>query len=285
MKTRINTLRPEMLHKLVGENPSIFISDDFAFFKDMYGIVTKQMLEMVRTPQYVEIGRLVRITTGTAVFRINLVPFLLKSRDILVIPENTYIEITDVSTYFNAQGVTFHNLPISFSRCTLLHLNEQDFLRTEKYLDLMWEVLHKETFSMTTIEFLQSALLNDLKHIHQQTEEESTLKLSRGEQIMQKFLDLVAEFGSTQRSVKFYADQLMLTPNHLSAVVREQSKQTVMQWLNERTILQAKVLLKHSDMSNCEIAFQLGFNEATLFSRFFRRETGMSPKEYRKRVP
>ncbi|MBO5975215.1 MAG: hypothetical protein J6P95_05820 [Paludibacteraceae bacterium] len=62
MKTRINTLRPEMLHKLVGENPSIFISDDFAFFKNMYGIVTKQMLEMVRTPQYVEIGRLVRVS-------------------------------------------------------------------------------------------------------------------------------------------------------------------------------------------------------------------------------
>jgi AraC-like DNA-binding protein len=78
------------------------------------------------------------------------------------------------------------------------------------------------------------------------------------------------------------AEQLLLTPNHLSAVVRQQSGQTVMQWLNERTILQAKVLLKHSEMSNSEIAFQLGFNEATLFSRFFRRETGMSPKEYRK---
>lgn len=285
MKTRINTLHPEILHKLVGENSSIFISDNFAFFRDMQSIATQPMLEMVRTPQYVEIGRLVRVTTGTAVFRINLIPFILKTNDVLAIPENTYIEITDVSADFNAQGVSFHNLPISFSRCTLLHLNEQDFLRTGKYLDLIWEVLHKETFSMKTIEFLQSALLNDLKHIHQKTGKKSVLKLSRGEKIMQKFLNLVAEFGSNQRRVKFYADQLTLTPNHLSAVVREQSKQTVMQWLNERTILQAKVLLKHSDMSNSEIAFQLGFNEATLFSRFFRRETGMSPKEYRKRIP
>ncbi|MBO5975214.1 MAG: AraC family transcriptional regulator [Paludibacteraceae bacterium] len=172
-------------------------------------------------------------------------------------------------------------MPISFSRCTLLHLNEQDFLRTGKYLDLMWEVLHKETFSMTTIEFLQSALFNDLKHIQQQSDKQSTQQLSRSEQIMQRFLDLVAEFGATQRNVKFYAEQLLLTPNHLSAVVRQQSGQTVMQWLNERTILQAKVLLKHSDLSNSEIAFQLGFNEATLFSRFFRRETGMTPKKYR----
>jgi len=100
---------------------------------------------------------------------------------------------------------------------------------------------------------------------------------------MQHFLDLVAAHGATERKVAFYAEQLRLTPNHLSSVIRQQSGQTVMQWLNERTILQAKVLLKHSDLSSSDIAFRLGFTEATLFSRFFRRETDMTPKEYRER--
>ena len=100
---------------------------------------------------------------------------------------------------------------------------------------------------------------------------------------MQHFLDLVAAHGATERKVAFYVEQLRLTPNHLSSVIRQQSGQTVMQWLNERTILQAKVLLKHSDLSSSDIAFRLGFTEATLFSRFFRRETDMTPKEYRER--
>lgn len=106
---------------------------------------------------------------------------------------------------------------------------------------------------------------------------------THSEQIMQHFLDLVAAHGATERKVAFYVEQLRLTPNHLSSVIRQQSGQTVMQWLNERTILQAKVLLKHSDLISSDITFRLGFTEATLFSRFFRRETDMTPKEYRER--
>ena len=282
MKTKSNILRPDMLNGFVKSNSEAFISNEFVFFRNMLSAVKQSMLDKVNSPQYVEVGRLTRVLSGTATFRINLLPYNLQKGDVFIITENTYIEITDVSADFNVQAFSFKHLPISFPRSTQLRLPNKDFERIGRYMDLIWEVLHKENFSMQTVEYLQSALFNDLKHIQQQSEKQSTQQLSRSEQIMQRFLDLVAEFGATQRNVKFYAKQLLLTPNHLSAVVRQQSGQTVMQWLNERTILQAKVLLKHSEMSNSEIAFQLGFNEATLFSRFFRRETGMSPKEYRK---
>ena len=285
MKTKSNILHPDMLNGFVKSNSEAFISNDFVFFRNMLSAVKQSMLDKVNSPQYVEVGRLTRVLAGTATFRINLLPYNLQKGDVFIITENTYIEIKDVSADFNVQAFSFKHLPISFPRSTQLRLPNKDFERIGRYMDLIWEVLHKENFSMQTVEYLQSALFNDLKHIQQQSDKQSTQQLSRSEQIMQKFLDLVAEFGATQRNVKFYAEQLLLTPNHLSAVVRQQSNQTVMQWLNERTILQAKVLLKHSEMSNCEIAFQLGFKEATLFSRFFRRETGMSPKEYRKRVP
>lgn len=282
MKTKSNILRPDMLNGFVKSNSEAFISNEFVFFRNMLSAVKQSMLDKVNSPQYVEVGRLTRVLSGTATFRINLLPYNLQKGDVFIITENTYIEIKDVSADFNVQAFSFKHLPISFPRSTQLQLSTNDFERVGRYMDLIWEVLHKENFSMQTVEYLQSALFNDLKHIQQQSDKQSTQQLSRSEQIMQRFLDLVAEFGATQRNVKFYAEQLLLTPNHLSAVVRQQSGQTVMQWLNERTILQAKVLLKHSEMSNSEIAFQLGFNEATLFSRFFRRETGMSPKEYRK---
>ena len=100
---------------------------------------------------------------------------------------------------------------------------------------------------------------------------------------MQHFLDLVAAHGATERKVAFYAEQLRLTPNHLSSVIRQQSGQTVMQWLNERTILQAKVLLRGGIDPIGDIAFALGFDEQGSFARFFKRETGMTPTEYRNR--
>jgi AraC-like DNA-binding protein len=241
------------------------------------------MLEMVRTPQYVEIGRVLRVSDGTATFRINLLPFQLQAGDILVIPENTYIEITDMSDDFNAQTVSHQHLSIGFPRCTQWHLSDNDFARIGRYLDLIWEVVHQDAFSPATVEHMLSALMEDLKRLHKQVVPRFSSHQTHGEQIMQHFLDLVAAHGATERKVAFYAEQLRLTPNHLSSVIRQQSGQTVMQWLNERTILQAKVLLKHSDLSSSDIAFRLGFTEATLFSRFFRRETDMTPKEYRER--
>ena len=289
MKAPKNILRPEMLTPIVGQNSDVFLSDDFVFFRDMRAIVVSPMIEMVRTPQYVEMGRLLRMLSGTASFRINLLPFDLQAGDVLVIPENTYIEITAVSPDFNAQGVSHQHLPVAFPRCTLLRLDEDDFARVGRYLDLIWEVVHQSFASMafeqsglaTTIEHLLSALMTDLQRLHKQSAQQTAHRQSHSEQILQQFLDLVAEHGATERNVAFYAERLLVTPNHLSSVIRQQSGQTVMQWLNERTLLQAKVLLKHSDLSSSDIAFRLGFTEATLFSRFFRRETGMTPKEYR----
>jgi AraC-like DNA-binding protein len=65
-------------------------------------------------------------------------------------------------------------------------------------------------------------------------------------------------------------------------VVRRQSGQSVMQWVNRRIAMQAKLLLRHSDRTVADIAFDLRFENASFFTRFFRRETGLSPSEYRK---
>lgn len=283
MKRQTNTLTPQLLNTLVGQHPNLFVLENFVYMRDVRMVVTHPMLDMVRTPQYVGVGRLLYTLAGVATVRINLVSYNLQVGDVLVIPENTFFEITQISADFNAHAVTHQYLPVSFPHCTHIHLPQVDYERIGKYMDLMWDVLHKNTYSMQTIEYLLSALMNDLKHLHQEAIDNPSSRLTHAQQIMQHFMDLVAEHGATQRKVVFYAERLLLSPNHLSAVVRQESGKTVMQWLNERTILQAKVLLKHTTLSSGEIAFQLGFSETTLFSRFFRHETGITPTQYRGR--
>ena len=109
----------------------------------------------------------------------------------------------------------------------------------------------------------------------------STERLSRSEQIFQRFLDALGREQQLSRTVKAYADFLYVSPNHLSAIVRKESERSVMDWLNAHCILRAQVLLRHSDLSVCEVAERLGFQSATFFSRFFRRETGQTPSAYR----
>ena len=100
-------------------------------------------------------------------------------------------------------------------------------------------------------------------------------------------LDPTTKFGdehaAREHAIAFYADRLCLTPNHLGSVIREVSGQTVMQWIHRHIIQQAKLQLKYSDLPVWQIAESLNFPNPSFFSKFFKRETGMTPAEYRNR--
>jgi AraC family transcriptional activator of pobA len=85
----------------------------------------------------------------------------------------------------------------------------------------------------------------------------------------------------TRREVSAYAHLLHLSANHLNTVIKAQSGKTVLQHLHERQLLEAKRLLYHTELSVKEIAFELGFQDAAYFTRFFKRLAGVTPLLYR----
>lgn len=104
---------------------------------------------------------------------------------------------------------------------------------------------------------------------------------SRDVQYFRHFVrELKANFRA-ERSVGFYADRICVTPKYLSSVVRQVSGRGPMQWINECVIVEAKNLLRFSDMTIQEISRELNFPTQSYFGRFFKKHTGMSPKEYK----
>jgi AraC family transcriptional activator of pobA len=85
--------------------------------------------------------------------------------------------------------------------------------------------------------------------------------------------------------VSAYAAQLQLPAKYLSEVVKAQSGKPAIKHVHERLVLEARRLLFYTDQSLKEIAFELGFSEASYFSRFFKRETGLTPLAYRTSRP
>lgn len=83
-------------------------------------------------------------------------------------------------------------------------------------------------------------------------------------------------------NVQDYASKLNLHPNYFNTVIKNRSGKTANDWIRERTLSAAKSLLKNTSLNSKEIAFQLGFSEQTHFSRFFKREQGCSPSEFKK---
>lgn len=108
------------------------------------------------------------------------------------------------------------------------------------------------------------------------------LPRTRKEEIMAQFLISVGENFMTHRQVSFYADKLCITSKHLSAVVKEISGRTAGDWIENYVVMEAKVLLKSTDLTIQEIANRLNFNNQSFFGKYFRHLTGESPTNYRK---
>ena len=280
MSVNPSPLRPSNLLRQTGGSSEIYVSEDIAILHSLRPLIEASAADMLHTPQYVELGRIVLVTSGKATYNINLLPFEAEPGDVLVIPQHNYISEASVSEDYDGQMLSFCRLPIDFEKCARLRLQADDSLRIQHYVDLLWEIVHRP-YDRQTVEHLETALLYDLKLLLTHQSGANTTKLSRGQRILQQFLDALGRKDPLPRNIRAYADYLCITPNHLSAVIREQSGRSVMDWLNAHCILRAQVLLRHTNLSVYEIADRLGFQSSTFFTRFFHRETGLTPKEYR----
>lgn len=84
--------------------------------------------------------------------------------------------------------------------------------------------------------------------------------------------------------VSAYASQLHISAGHLSEVIKAQTGRPAIKHLHERLVLEARRLLLHSQQPLKEIAYDLGFQDASYFTRFFKREAGTTPAEYRAHI-
>lgn len=99
--------------------------------------------------------------------------------------------------------------------------------------------------------------------------------------LVARFKRLASQQFREQRSVQHYADQLALTPKHLARVVKEQTGRTPGELLDDLLLLEAKALLRYTDVTVAEIAWELRFTDPSHFGKFFRKHTGFTPGEYR----
>ena len=110
------------------------------------------------------------------------------------------------------------------------------------------------------------------------------------ERIASLFLELLERqfpIDSPQHALKLkkasdYAESLSVHVNHLNHVVREITGKSTTVHIAERVIMEAKALLKHTDLTIAEIAYCLGFEYPNYFNNFFKKNTGITPLAIRK---
>ncbi len=101
--------------------------------------------------------------------------------------------------------------------------------------------------------------------------------------LVSRFRKLVSQHYLEKRQVADYAKMLAITPNHLNRIVKENTAQTASDTIKEMLIQEAKSLLRYTDKSVSEIAYQLDFSDPASFNRFFKTATTETPLIYRQK--
>lgn len=105
---------------------------------------------------------------------------------------------------------------------------------------------------------------------------------SRADAIFTNFIQLVEDNFKRERRVRWYANQLCITPKYLSETVKRVSKRTPNEWIDNYVTLELRVLLKNSSKTIKEITMDLNFPNQSFLGKFFKEHVGMSPSQYRK---
>lgn len=121
-------------------------------------------------------------------------------------------------------------------------------------------------------------LLNSFRY----EQDKLRLNVSHSNKVFNDFCNLLAKNFRKSREVNYYAEKLHLTPRYFSRIIFESVGMTASDWIEQYITTYAKeILTTRRDLSIQQISYMLGFTEASAFCRFFKRATGLTPKDYR----
>lgn len=143
--------------------------------------------------------------------------------------------------------------------------------------------LPEHPFKTEMIQNLMRAAIYQLAMLVEPHMEINPLRESRDFALYYRFSQLVAQNFRKNRQVAFYAGKLCVSPKYLSAAIKGVSGKTANRWIDEYVTVEARNLLRTSSNTIRQISDYLNFPDASFFTKFFKKNAGMTPKAYREK--
>lgn len=139
----------------------------------------------------------------------------------------------------------------------------------------------QEEMTEMQVSLIYTQLLLALGGVYKKRGEDDSPRYNRNQEIVKELVRIIVQYYKTERNVSFYAEKLHLSPQHLSTTVKKVTGKTLTDILSSFIIRDAQAKLRSTDMTVQEIAYSLNFSDISFFGKYFKRYTGMSPKQYR----
>lgn len=166
---------------------------------------------------------------------------------------------------------------------------KQQFREEDMVIYQMWQSLNMYLMK-NTVTYTKRILCNQFQSLFLTLSEHVNYNdfviekhYSRQEELCWKFWDLISKHAKAHRDVAFYAGELFVTPYYLSQVTQQFLNYSPKELINRQVILEIKHYLVNTELSISQIAEVLHFDDPSYMGRFFKREVGINPLEFRRK--
>ncbi|GAA4339018.1 helix-turn-helix transcriptional regulator [Mucilaginibacter gynuensis] len=139
-------------------------------------------------------------------------------------------------------------------------------------------------YGLSTIDIIQAYLIAMLCEVNKAYQPLFKNSIGTAVAITNKFKELLFKHITNHHLVTDYASMLNISPNHLNKTVKKVTGRSPSKWIDEAIVAEAKILLTQSDFTISEICAEVGFDDASYFSRLFKKHEGVSPTKFRKMI-
>lgn len=250
--------------------------------------------EVTGEPHIMTEMRILILKKGWAEPELNLISHHFEAGELIFLGANGVAYIGDVSDDVEGIGISMsddlfslaigNRIPKAFDghlRDFHLHLEAHDI----DFLDQLHHLIYLNTREaghspQVTLQLI-SAFLWYVDYLWNKQEEVSRQSQTREQRLFSDFIQLVNQNADHEHQIEFYASKLYMSPRYMSTLVKKVSGRSAKEWIDNALLTRIKIELTHSDKTAAQIADALNFPNASFFSKYFKRLTGMTPLEYK----
>ncbi len=160
-------------------------------------------------------------------------------------------------------------------------VNNVGFNKMKTILDLLYSESKEVKTNISLIRQLLGVLFT---LIEKEREIPSPLSKKTKDSYINVFLKILEEKYREPNGVQYYADRLSMTPRNLNLICKSELSKSVSEIIETRKLTEAKNLLINTSKTIGEIAFEIGYNDNSYFSKVFKKKSKISPAEFREEM-
>lgn len=267
------------------------VPDDMRIGDDLLILKNASYKDSINEPRKVDVTTFILMDKGESRAIVEGKEYRLQAPCLAVVTPNQTYCLIEASDDLEVRAIIMSN---NFT-LNLMSSNLNNMILENPVIDISSDLVSFNTYYNVLLHTVRSSFksshLESVKHLtmsmlyfYARKLEHLEKDKKKREIVFDRFCDDVRKFYKINRSIPFYSGRLAVSSKYLNDIVKEKTGITANEYIDRQTIIECKALLSSTDMSILKISLMMHFPSYSVFGKFFKRMTGMTPTEYREKT-